>query len=141
MEVTNNQTTINLEMGNVGTSIAYHDMVSNAAGPAFTPLEELEEPPNSNAKIFYDMLSAVDKELWPGCEGHTLLLHVARVMNMKYENHMTNKNFNQMVQYMKYILPDGNVVTTNIYSTKKLLRGMGLPVEKIDCCNNRCMIY
>ena len=27
MEVTNNQTTINLEMDNVGTSISYHDMM------------------------------------------------------------------------------------------------------------------
>ena len=58
-----NQTTINLEMGNVGTSIAYHDMVFDAVGPDFTPLEELEEPPNSEAKKFYDMLSAADKEL------------------------------------------------------------------------------
>ena len=115
-------------------------MVFDAAGPDFTPLEELEEPPNSEAKKFYDMLSAVDKELWPGCEGHTLLSHIARVMNMKSENHMINKIFDQMVQSMKEILPDGNVVTENFYSTKKLLR-MGLPMENIDCCNNRCMIY
>ena len=41
MEVTNNQTTINLEMSNMGTSIVYHDMVFDAASPDFTPLEEL----------------------------------------------------------------------------------------------------
>ena len=41
---------------------------------------------------------------------------------------------------MKEILPYGNVVIENFYSTKKLLRGIGLPVEKIDCYNNRCMI-
>ena len=77
VEVTNNQTTINLEMGNVNTSITYHDTVFDAAGLDFTLLEELEEPPNSETKIFYDMLSAADKELWPRCEGHTLLSHVA----------------------------------------------------------------
>ena len=60
---------------------------------------------------------------------------------MKFENHKTNKIFDQMVQYMKEILPYGNVVTENFYNTKKLLRGMRLPMEKIDCCNNRCMIY
>ena len=141
VEVTNNQTTINLEMVDVGTSIDYHNMVFDAAGSEFTPLEELEEPPNSEAKKFYDMLSAADKELWLGCEGHTLLAHVARVMNMKFENYMTNKKFYQMVQYMKEILPDVYVVTENFYSTKKLLRSMGLLVEKIDCCNNHCMIY
>ena len=52
MEVTNNQTTINLEMGNMSTSIAYHDMMFDVVGLDFTPLEELEEPPNSEAKIF-----------------------------------------------------------------------------------------
>ena len=52
MEVTNNQTTINLEMGNVGTSIAYHDMVFDAVGPDFTPLEELEEPQIRKLKFF-----------------------------------------------------------------------------------------
>ena len=36
---------------------------------------------------------------------------------MMSENHMTNKFFDQMVQYMKEILPDGNVVTKNFYST------------------------
>ena len=87
------------------------------------------------------MLGAANKELWPRCEGHTLLSHIALIMNMKSENHITNKNFDQMVQYMKEILPDGNVVTENFYSTKKMLRGMGLPVAKIDCYNNRCMIY
>ena len=42
---------------------------------------------------------------------------------------------------MKEIVPDNNLVTDNVYSTKKLLRGMGLPVEKIDCCFNECMLY
>ena len=98
MEVTNNQTTINLEMGNVGTSFAYHVMVYDVVGPDFTRLEELEEPLNSKAKKFYDMLSVVDKELWPRSEGHALLSHIAQVMNMKSENHMTNKFFDQMVQ-------------------------------------------
>ncbi|XP_060182337.1 uncharacterized protein LOC132612000 [Lycium barbarum] len=32
-------------------------------------------------------------------------------------------------------------MTDSFYSTKKLMRGLGLPVEKIDCCKNSCMIY
>lgn len=42
---------------------------------------------------------------------------------------------------MKEIVPEDNHVAYNFYSTKKLLRGMGLPVEKIDCCLRNCVIY
>ena len=32
-------------------------------------------------------------------------------------------------------------MTDSFYSTKKLMQGLGLPVEKIHCCINGCMIY
>ena len=42
---------------------------------------------------------------------------------------------------MKELLPTDNLMTDNFYSTKKLVRGLGLPVQKIDCCENNCMLY
>ena len=62
-------------------------------------------------------------------------------MSMKSENHMSEKLFDQVIELMKEIVPDNNLVTDNFYNTKKLLRGMGLPVEKINCCLNGCMLY
>ena len=62
-------------------------------------------------------------------------------MSMKSENHMSEKLFDQVTEPMKEIVLDNNLVTDNFYSTKKLLRGMGLPVEKIDCCFNGYMLY
>ena len=32
-------------------------------------------------------------------------------------------------------------MTDSFYSIKKLMHGLGLPVEKIHCCINGCMIY
>ena len=32
-------------------------------------------------------------------------------------------------------------MTDSFYSTKKLMQGLGLPIEKIHCCINGCMIY
>ncbi|KAM3303419.1 hypothetical protein P3S67_014449 [Capsicum chacoense] len=34
-----------------------------------------------------------------------------------------------------------NIMIDSFYSTKKLMRGLGLPVEKIDCCKNGCTLY
>lgn len=32
-------------------------------------------------------------------------------------------------------------MTNSFYDMKKLINGLGFPVEKIDCCRNNCMIY
>ena len=39
------------------------------------------------------------------------------------------------------MLLDDNKMVDNFYKTKKLFQGLSLPVEKIDYCNNNCMIY
>ena len=54
---------------------------------------------------------------------------------------MSEKLFDQVTELMKEIVPNNNLVTNNFYSTKKLLCGMGLTVEKIDYCFNGCMLY
>ncbi|XP_049378076.1 uncharacterized protein LOC125842815 [Solanum stenotomum] len=38
-------------------------------------------------------------------------------------------------------MPSDNKMIDSFYGTKKLMRGLGLPVEKIDCCKNGCMLY
>ncbi|XP_057770644.1 uncharacterized protein LOC130990427 [Salvia miltiorrhiza] len=118
-------------------------MIMDVAGPQFDieDIEDIEELPNSKAKQFYDMLAAADKELWPGCKNHSQLSFVARLMSLKSENHMSERCFDQMIELIQEILPEDNLAPDNFYETKKLLRGMGLPVEKIDCCPNNCMIY
>ena len=52
---------------------AYHSMVMNAVGPDFISNEISDEPPNLKAYKFFDMLSDVNKELWPGCQKHLQL--------------------------------------------------------------------
>ncbi|KAL6579029.1 hypothetical protein OROMI_009245 [Orobanche minor] len=100
-----------------------------------------EEPPNPDAKKFYDMLEAANEPLWDGCEKHTKLSLVARLMSIKAENRMSEKCYDQIAELMKEIAPENNEITRNFYSSKKLLRGMGLPAEKIDCFENGCILY
>ena len=42
---------------------------------------------------------------------------------------------------MKEALPQRNTLPENFYDTKKMVEGLGLPVEKIDCYERGCMIY
>ncbi|XP_019158513.1 PREDICTED: uncharacterized protein LOC109155282 [Ipomoea nil] len=128
------------QMDNEEASNAFHTMVMDAAGPEFN-VDEIEETPNPEAQNFYDMLKAADQELWLGSKKHSQLSLVARLMSLKSENHISEKCFNQFTELLKEVAPEDNLVPDNFYETKRLLRGMGLPVQKIDCCKNNCMIY
>ncbi|KAL0404213.1 UNVERIFIED_CONTAM: hypothetical protein Sradi_2062100 [Sesamum radiatum] len=39
------------------------------------------------------------------------------------------------------MLPRDRTLLLDYYSTKKLIKDLGLPVEKIDACKNGCMLY
>ena len=60
---------------------------------------------------------------------------------MKAEHHMSQREFDDIAQLIKEVVPDENLVTENFYSAKRLVKGLGLPVEKIHCCNNGCIFF
>ncbi|XP_058009704.1 uncharacterized protein LOC131183255 [Hevea brasiliensis] len=117
------------------TSNTYEQMVMDVADPDFFQ-DVMEEPPNPSAQKLYDILQAANQEVWPGCETHSQLLVVARMLNIKAEHHLSERCFDDICQLMKEVLPDENLMTKNFYSTKKLVQALGLPVEKIYCCAN-----
>ncbi|XP_075094131.1 uncharacterized protein LOC142161730 [Nicotiana tabacum] len=57
------------------------------------------------------------------------------------ENTLSQRGYDQMIQLLKEALPEDNIMLESYYQTKKLVRSLGLPVEKIDCCNSGCMLY
>ncbi|XP_057779596.1 uncharacterized protein LOC130998182 [Salvia miltiorrhiza] len=118
----------------------YQNMVMDIAASQYN-IQNIEEPPNPKAELLYNMLKAADKELWPGCKTHSQLSLVARVMSLKAEGNMSERCFDQWLDLIKEILPENNLAPTSFYETKKLLSGMGLPVQRIDCCPNNCMLY
>ena len=54
---------------------------------------------------------------------------------------MSQREFDDITQLIKEVVPDENLKTENFYNAKRLVRGLGLPVEKIHCCNNGCMLF
>ena len=121
-------------------SNAYETMVMDVAEPDFNSNME-EEPPNSKAQAFYDMLSAAKNELYPGCRKHTQLSLVARLLSFKSDHHLFEKEFDQFCELLKEIILEPNTLINNFYNTKKLVRGLGLPIEKIDYYRNIYMIF
>ncbi|KAM3374328.1 hypothetical protein P3S68_013042 [Capsicum galapagoense] len=116
----------------------YRQMILHAVGPNFSqgsswqpysnsepesshPFQHsMEENPNPVSKKFYDLLDAADAKLYSGSSLSQLAV-ASRMLNIKIENN--------------------NMVLDNYYQTKKLVRSLGLLVEKIDCCESGCMLY
>jgi hypothetical protein len=42
---------------------------------------------------------------------------------------------------MKEVVPDRNKIPDDFYEMKKLVSGLGLPVQKRDACTNGCILY
>jgi hypothetical protein len=39
------------------------------------------------------------------------------------------------------VLPNPNKLPKDMYHSKKLVKGLGMDFEKIDVCQNRCMLF
>nr|XP_033511698.1 uncharacterized protein LOC117276480 [Nicotiana tomentosiformis] len=104
------------------------------------PNPSMDEEPNLECQRFYDLLQAADAKLYPGSSLSQLVV-VFRMLNIKMENTLSQRGYNQMIQLLKEALREDNTILDNYYETKKLVRSLGLPVKKIDCCNSGCMLY
>ncbi|KAF7801033.1 uncharacterized protein G2W53_044445 [Senna tora] len=61
-----------VERVDVNLADPYRTIILEAAGPSFNPNTnvEFDEPPNRDAKKFYDLLKATEKPLYEGCKVH-----------------------------------------------------------------------
>ncbi|KAL0451416.1 UNVERIFIED_CONTAM: hypothetical protein Slati_1119700 [Sesamum latifolium] len=66
---------------------------------------------------------------------------VAELVDIKVDGHILERVYDQISQWGNRILHPGRTLTGDYYSTKKLRKDLGLPVEKIGACKNGCMLY
>ena len=118
---------------NTSTSDANYDhermeqMVYDVAGPEFMDTREpvtegdVEEPPNPEDQVFFDLMESAKKPVYPGCK-HTELSLLARLMSCKANGQQSESSFNEWVQVMSELCPEPNLVPTNFYQAKKKMR-------------------
>ncbi|XP_039115956.1 uncharacterized protein LOC120251500 isoform X2 [Dioscorea cayenensis subsp. rotundata] len=117
------------------------------AGPSVQPpLDELvlglqSDEISQFSNRFFDILKAADQPLYVGCENHSKLSFVARMLSIKSDANMSEANFNTMVTNIKEVLPSDNTMPNDYYHHRKTMNELGLPVVKIDACKNGCMLY
>ena len=71
--------------------------------------------------------------LWLGCTRHMEFSIVIMMLSIKFDY---NGYFEEIMMLLKEINPMGNLVSLNIYETKKLVSKLSLTYKKIDYCIN-----
>ncbi|KAG8362837.1 hypothetical protein BUALT_BualtUnG0032200 [Buddleja alternifolia] len=120
----------------------FTEMVIDAAGLEFD-WNTRNEPkrPNPTAEKFFNLKDAVDSPLWSGCEDYSELSALSELLNIKSESNLSERHFNRFLKAFGQMLPKGHKLPDSFYSSKKVVAPLGLGVEKIDACENDCMLY
>jgi hypothetical protein len=121
----------------------YESMVFDAIGPEIMDQFEqhMEEPPNREAKVFYDLLESAQRPLWDGCDTHSKLSMAVKMLSIKVEGNISQQSFDEILQVMKEGMLKDNLLVPNFYRAKKLVSKLGMESKQIDCCTNGCMLY
>ncbi|CAN1181790.1 hypothetical protein LINPERHAP2_LOCUS35617 [Linum perenne] len=118
---------------NIGTS--------TEAGVDLDCDDVLDDEPNEKAKKFYRLLDESEKPLYNGCKSSKLSILV-KLLHIKTVGNWSNESFTMLLKLLKEdILPNDSTLPGSYYESKKLIRDLGLSYNKIDACDNNCMLY
>ena len=128
---------------NIGSATDYQGYQRRISPEMVDEMTEDQAPPDMErlSSRFWDVLKAADEPVFPGCTTHTQLSFVSRLMNLKCEYNIPQSVFNGFVQLYDEVLPPDHKIPTSYYQAQKLVRNLGLPVERMDMCPNGCMLY
>lgn len=94
-----------------------------------------------SAKEFYDLVTGVEQELYPGCKEFSKLSFVIRFFHIKCQYRINNSACSQLLKLFKQALPTLNTLPDTFYFAKKMIMNLGFDYNKIDVCQSRCTFY
>ena len=114
-----------------------HDMFPNVndAGPSN------HEPPVEDSLRFYKLLDDSKRPLYEGAR-ITKSSALLKLLHIKNVCQWTHASFDMLLRLLKdEILPADANLPNSYYESKKFITDIGLKYEKIDACNNNCMLF
>ena len=86
------------------------------------------------------LVELVKTPLYPGSK-HTVLGTMMKQMVIKHRRRMSNACFDDNLELLKEVLPEGNSCPGSFYEVKTMLRSLGLEHVQIHACVNNCILY
>ena len=66
---------------------------------------------------------------------------MTHLMAIKSKFAFSNNCYKEIVNLISDVLPPNHKLPKDMYQSKKLLSGLGMDYEKIDVCQNNCMLF
>ncbi|KAL8120472.1 hypothetical protein AgCh_017587 [Apium graveolens] len=103
--------------------------------------ENFVEEPNAKAKEFYEMVENASEPIYPNNPNFTTLSFVNKLLHWKHKHNCTNSGFDELIHLIGSVLPVDHKLPRNYYDVRKMIRGLHMEYEKIDACENDCMLF
>ncbi|XP_063940533.1 uncharacterized protein LOC135149261 [Daucus carota subsp. sativus] len=126
-----------------GDDDMYHDAddMLRDIGEANRYFENVDDEPNPAAKEFYKMLHSASEPIYPSNVNYTTFEFVNELLHFKNKHNCSNNGFDDLLKLIGLVLPDNHKLPQTYYAVKNMLKGLNLGYEKIDACENDCMLF
>ncbi|XP_074323310.1 uncharacterized protein LOC141660243 [Apium graveolens] len=133
----------NISQVEVGTSSGYRDddMYDAHDEDDFDDCEDFEEEPNKTAKQFYKMMNTASEPIYPNNANYTTLEFSMKLLKWKNKHNCGNNGFDDLLHLIGLVLPDDHKLPEKYYNMRKMIKGLHMEYEKIDACENDCMLF
>ncbi|XP_076914543.1 uncharacterized protein LOC143573590 [Bidens hawaiensis] len=95
---------------------------------------------NNNRCKFDDLVKEAEEKVYPNCKFNKLS-YVVHLYHLKCLSGWSNKSLSMLLEFLKQLLPEGNLLPKTTQQMKKTMANLGLGYEKNHCCPNGCMLF
>jgi hypothetical protein len=106
-----------------------------------TGTSNVEEAPNDSARKLYEMIVENGVPIYPGNTKYTRMSLSAKLLEFKNYSNCSNKAFDSLLELLADVLPKKHTLPLTNYEMKKIMKGLRVEYEKIDLCENDCMLF
>jgi hypothetical protein len=103
-------------------------------------VEVTVDPPTMEVESFFKLLKALEEPLYEHTEV-TLLAFNTWLVAIKSKYFFSNNCYNDLLKLISDILPKPHKAPKDMYYSKKMMSALGLKYEKIDICQDNCMLF
>jgi hypothetical protein len=93
-----------------------------------------------DVKEFYKLLEASEARMHEGTDV-SILQAVTRLMVMKSKYSFSNNYYNDIVKLIIDLIPSNHNMSKDLYHCKKTMAGLSVNYQKIDACEDNCMLF
>jgi hypothetical protein len=105
-------------------------------------VERHDEYNNGEFAKFQEFVRDSKTPLYPNCkEKYTRIFGNLKLLQLKATHGWTDKSFEALLDLLRDMLPEGNLVPEGIYDAKKIICPLGLEIEKIHACKQDCILF